>query len=223
MNWEKSKSLTDIKRDFLNHFFDYDDRFFLTGGSALSIFYLDHRFSYDLDLFTPEKIDWHLLDNEIREISDKIGASQNVISSSLLHKRYQLKRKDECEIIDFVIEKVPPLHNKNTFGKIKVDTAEEIGVNKICTLVSRSEIKDIIDLYFLSRSNFDIVGHLNDSMKKDSGLNASTLSFILNGIKVKEIPEYMIRNVTPDELNQFINDLRKKLAEVSFPDNLTCL
>ena len=52
MNWEKSKSLTPLKKDFLKSFFNKNQDFYLTGGSALSIFYFDHRFSYDLDLFT---------------------------------------------------------------------------------------------------------------------------------------------------------------------------
>ncbi len=59
MNWENSKALTKLKKDFLKEFFSIEKRFFLTGGSALGIFYLDHRFSYDLDFFTCEKnINW---------------------------------------------------------------------------------------------------------------------------------------------------------------------
>ena len=50
MNWEESKALTPLKRDFLKGFFDRGQSFFLTGGSALGIFYLQHRLSYDLDL-----------------------------------------------------------------------------------------------------------------------------------------------------------------------------
>jgi len=57
--WEKSKALTALKKDFLQEFFAIEKRFFLTGGSALGIFYFDHRYSYDLDFFTTTKnIDW---------------------------------------------------------------------------------------------------------------------------------------------------------------------
>jgi hypothetical protein len=52
MNWDESKACTPIKRDFLRAWFEVDQRFFLTGGSALGLFYLHHRISYDLDLFT---------------------------------------------------------------------------------------------------------------------------------------------------------------------------
>ncbi|MCP4151368.1 MAG: nucleotidyl transferase AbiEii/AbiGii toxin family protein [bacterium] len=62
MNWEKSKALTPLKYDFLVSFFKENNDFFLTGGSALGIFYFQHRFSYDLDLFTVINIDWRLLE-----------------------------------------------------------------------------------------------------------------------------------------------------------------
>lgn len=52
MNWVESSACTPLKRDFLRTWFAQERRFFLTGGSALGLFYLDHRYSYDLDLFT---------------------------------------------------------------------------------------------------------------------------------------------------------------------------
>ena len=39
---------------------------------------------------------------------------------------------------------------------ITVDTQLEIGINKICTLLGRTELKDLIDLYFLANNGFDI-------------------------------------------------------------------
>ena len=52
MNWEESKALTPLKRDFLRQFAGRNQAFYLTGGSALGIFYLEHRLSYDLDFFS---------------------------------------------------------------------------------------------------------------------------------------------------------------------------
>lgn len=219
MNWEKSKSLTSLKLDFLNCFFEKEQSFFLTGGSALSIFYLDHRFSYDLDLFTLENVDWHLFENELRDISDRINATLSSISTSPLFRRYQIERNREVEILDFIIEKVPQLNKKkNLFGTITVDTLDEIGVNKICTLISRSEIKDLIDLYFLSKEGFNVVEHINDSKKKDAGLSPSTLSFILDEIEIHKLPDYMIKEISVDDIKKFVSQLKIQLAEISFPE-----
>ena len=44
--------LSPLQWEFLSCFFEDAAPFFLTGGSALSAFYLQHRYSEDLDLFT---------------------------------------------------------------------------------------------------------------------------------------------------------------------------
>jgi hypothetical protein len=46
--------LTPIQSNFLIEFFHLTQEFYLTGGTALSAFYLQHRFSEDLDLFTQD-------------------------------------------------------------------------------------------------------------------------------------------------------------------------
>jgi hypothetical protein len=38
MNWAESKACTSLKRDFLQTWFAQEQRFFLTGGSALGLF-----------------------------------------------------------------------------------------------------------------------------------------------------------------------------------------
>jgi hypothetical protein len=79
MNWEKSKSLTLLKHDFLIAFFKKCQDFFLTGGSALGVFYLDHRFSYDLDLFTGKDIDWHYLERLFITVVEELNAEYKII------------------------------------------------------------------------------------------------------------------------------------------------
>jgi len=49
--------ITDLQRKILLVFSEIpgNEMFYLTGGTALSEFYLAHRRSYDIDLFTTEK------------------------------------------------------------------------------------------------------------------------------------------------------------------------
>ncbi len=44
--------LTPLQRALLVSFFEHERRFYLTGGAALAGFYLRHRRTTDLDLFT---------------------------------------------------------------------------------------------------------------------------------------------------------------------------
>ena len=218
-SWEKSKALTPLKKDFLKEFFAIEDRFFLTGGSALGIFYFDHRFSYDLDFFTVnEDIDWKHVESNLHVVCKKIEAEIEPITKSPSFQRFKLTRDKEHEIIDFVIEWVEQINpKKNIIDGMQVDTLEEIGINKICTLLGRTEIKDIIDLYFLSINGFDIIPHIDMAMKKDGGLDPATLSYIISEIKIKELPDYLLKTVTLDELNAFLSNLKIALAEIAFP------
>jgi hypothetical protein len=47
-----NSKLSTLQQDFLNAFFKREGRFFLTGGAARAGFYLGHRETCDLDLFT---------------------------------------------------------------------------------------------------------------------------------------------------------------------------
>jgi predicted nucleotidyltransferase component of viral defense system len=220
MNWEKSKAITDLKRDFLNAFFAQKSPFFLSGGSALGIFYLQHRMSFDMDFFSMPgaEVDWHLLTNTVLDISRRIDAKCEILSASPQFRRFQLVRKSERELLDFVLESTPQIESeKKQFGNIHVDTLHELAVNKMCTLIGRCEQKDLIDLYFLSKHGFDPIQLLADARKKEGGIDPSMISFILSQIKIDKIPEYVLEPVTPEELNSFIEHLRNEMSKLSFP------
>lgn len=49
-----------------------------------------------------------------------------------------------------MIERIPQIdEKKNEFDGVRVDTIREIMVNKICALIHRCELKDVLDLYYL--------------------------------------------------------------------------
>lgn len=217
MNWVESKALTPLKRDFLLAFFSRNQTFFLTGGSALGIFYLQHRLSYDLDLFTTESIDWHVLDNQVRAIAVEMGAECRTLSSSPEFQRVQLQRGAERELLDFVVERTPQVDvQKSTFDRIRVDTLREILVNKICTLIHRCEIKDLIDLYFLHRRGYRILDYFEAATKKEGGLDPAMIAFLLSRVKL-DLPDYLLEPVDLADFTAFVRDLQKQILDRSFP------
>ena len=83
MSWEDSKACTALKRDFLRSWFARERRYFLTGGSALGLFYLDHRRFYDLDLNFLEQAGHDLL-AAIPDAKAKDGEWEPAMVSMLL-------------------------------------------------------------------------------------------------------------------------------------------
>lgn len=219
IDWEKSKALTPLKRDLLTAFFRSSKNFFLTGGSALGIFYFDHRMSYDLDFFSVHDIDWHVLSNEMINIGREIGADISRLSASPTFSRFNVCRQGEHEVVDFVREMVPQVSpQKNVFGGIVVDTLQEIATNKWCTLLGRNEIKDLIDLYFLSQ-HIDIWVSFEQAKTKDGGVDPSIISHLVSQIKIEELPGYLLVPLSIDELKTFQKGICEFLDRQSFPEH----
>lgn len=218
MNWENSRSLTPLKKEFLLAFFQRDRDFYLSGGSALGIFFLDHRRSYDLDFFTPDRFDGRLLALRLQSVAEEIGARIETLQTSPEFLRFRLNRGDETELLDFVRETMPQAQpEKPLFGPVRVDVLADIGANKLCALLGRAEVKDLVDLYFLEKAGHPWESFWEAACQKDAGLEASTLSWVLSTMDLEDLPPLMIRPVSPEELTAYAAALRDRLAELSFP------
>ena len=221
MNWENSKAVTPLKRDFLKAFFAQEKRFFLTGGSALGLFYLEHRYSYDLDLFSQERADWLELDGVMRLCAEGIGASLELRRDAPTFRRYQLIRADDSEIVDLVLNISPQIDpDKPWIDGVRVDTLHEILVNKITTLISRCELKDLVDLFFLEKAGCRVEDYFEEARQKDGGLDPAMVSLLLDSLRVTELPDYLIKPLALSELCTFIDDLKRRMALMAFPDTL---
>lgn len=219
MNWVNSKALTPLKRDFLEAFFERNQSFYITGGSALGVFYLEHRFSYDLDFFTHEQPSLHGLVNVVTAVCEEISSECRSITISPEFHRFQLTREPDSEIVDFVFERVPQIdERKKRFGKIRVDTLREIFVNKICMLLSRCEVKDLVDLFFLHEKGFDVSQYFSDAYRKEAAMDPAMISFLLSNVRITETPEYMIAPLDLAEFKTFLASLQKKMAIMAHPD-----
>ena len=218
MNWEESRACTPLKRDFLRAWFSRDQRFFLTGGSALGMFYLDHRRSYDLDLFTDKDVDAKEAQNLALHVASEIGAECEAVRTAPDFHRFRITRGDERELVDVVVDRAPQLDSeKRAFGDVRVDTLREIIANKLTTLISRTELKDLVDLYFLNREGHDIIAAVFDAQKKDGGWDPAVVAMLLEGLAIDEIPEWMIKDIAPADLRDFANDLRLTIAQLALP------
>jgi hypothetical protein len=144
---------THVQKEVLTQLITYPDiekKFFLTGGTALSVFYLHHRLSDDLDLFAKDfsnlaEVDFWIKKNWPKESATIKEADQFL---SLLIKDVK---------VDFVIDTLSSDEERERYmfengHHLSVDTISNIVSNKFCTLVSRTEPKDYIDFYMILKS-----------------------------------------------------------------------
>ncbi len=212
-----SSKLNNLQNDFLQAFFARENRFFLSGGAALVGFYFGHRQTHDLDLFTLE----NEIENGFRlvnEVAKELNASVESIQTSPDFRRLLLKRKTEAIVIDLVREYVFQISpEKPIINNIRVDSPEEILANKLCALLSRSEIRDLVDVRELENAGFDLENALRVAAKKDSGLTAAQLAWVLNQIKFGDDAE-LPGVVSASELKSYLENLIDRLKKLALPE-----
>lgn len=172
-----NSKLSVLQQDFLEAFFKRESRFFLTGGAALSGFYLGHRETHDLDLFTVSDA----LESGFAatsEIARQFGASLESIQTAPEFRRLLLRRGSEAIVIDLVRDRSPQIDTeKSVINGIRIDAPGEILANKLCALLSRSEMRDLVDVRALELSGYKVEDAIVAAAKKDAGLTAAQLGW----------------------------------------------
>lgn len=125
--------------------------FYLTGGTALAEFYLHHRLSEDIDLFTEkQEVDQTLTEAFLKKISSKLHIISIVRSQFLGLFSYHLNYRDGKKLkVDFNYYPFPRIEPGTKFGKLSIDSLIDIAVNKIHTLFMKPRTRDYIDLYYI--------------------------------------------------------------------------
>jgi len=212
-----NSKLTTLQKDFLDAFFGREDRFFLTGGAALAGFHLGHRETNDLDLFTlSDALDDGLA--IVTVIGQQWAASLETIHTSPDFRRLLLRRGDEAIVIDLVRKRVQQMvPEKPVISGIRVDPPVEILANKLCTLLERAEIRDLVDVRALEMAGCRVEDALPFAALKDTGLTPAQLGWVLNQIELGDdlVPP---GNVSTGELRRYLADLIARLTHIAFPE-----
>jgi hypothetical protein len=208
-----------LQQKFLQTFFSKEKRFFLSGGAALAGYYLGHRETQDLDLFT-------LMDvmkegaSAVAEAASEMGASLESIQTSPDFRRYILTHGAEAIVVDLIRERVAQIvADKPVIGIIAVDPPEEILANKLCALLGRAEIRDLVDIQALEAAGYSLESALPAAALKDAGLTPGQLSWVLSQITLGDdlVPPGGISLV---ELRTYLNDLIARLSKLAFPKEI---
>ena len=212
----ESNKLTDFQREFLNAFFGREDRFFLTGGAALAGFYLGHRETHDLDLFTlGDTLDEGF--NLAVEIARDLGASFESIQTAPDLRRLLIRRRTEAVLVDLVRDRVAQVTaEKPVVNGIRIDPPEEILANKLCALLSRSEIRDLVDVRALEMAGQRVENAIDAARSKDSGLTPAQLAWVLGQIRMGDDLKPP-GGVSTEELRRYLEDLTSRLTRLAFP------
>jgi Nucleotidyl transferase AbiEii toxin, Type IV TA system len=211
--------LTGFQRQVLEAFFEREKGFFLTGGGALAGFHLRHRATDDLDFFTGEASAFERGPHVLADVAAELGASMVVRQETTGFHRYFLSRGDEGVIVDLVHDRVPQLHvEKEQRDGIAVDLPEEILANKLTTIASRSEIRDLVDVMTLERAGYSLDEALKGALEKDGGCTPATLAWVLAQVEISEDAR-LPGGISGAEMSEYLRDLVRRLRRAAAPDD----
>jgi hypothetical protein len=105
---------------------------------------------------------------------------------------------------------------KTEIGGIRIDSPREIMANKLSTLLSRGELRDLVDVRALEGAGFSLEDHLPLAMRKDGGLTAGQLAWVLSQIKIGD-DATPPGNVTVGELRRYLSELIERLTKLAYP------
>jgi len=131
----------------------YLDNFYLTGGTALARFYLDHRFSDDLNFFTHNNEAFQKIVARVYEViklnfnieKSLIFFSENFVRIGVLEDVFM--KIEFVNDVSFHWGEIVKLNDV-----IPIDNVTNILANKLTALVSRDEPKDVFDIITISSS-----------------------------------------------------------------------
>jgi hypothetical protein len=188
-------------------------RFFLTGGTALSRAYYNHRYSDDLDFFVSNDLEYAkqvkmilgtLQDNGFSlktELND--GFISGVGFTSL---KVGWDKSDVLLKLDFVNDTVPHFGDlQKTAIFDRTDTVRNILSNKLSALF-RYAAKDVADIREIAlHETVNWSQMINEAREKEAGLDIPIICEILKGIPESELDT--VHWVQKPDWQQFYSDI----------------
>lgn len=189
----------------------------LTGGGALAGFHLGHRGTRDLDLFWRDRPQLEDLPDQVKERLQRDGLAFAVLRTAPTFQRLEVQAGEDRCLLDLVSEPGPALARPERHAvlgaEINVDSRHEILVNKLCALLGRSELRDLVDLSHLLETGGDLERGLREAPTRDGGFSGLTLAWVLKGFPVAALGKNAhMDEAETERLVAFRDDLIRRLT-----------
>lgn len=166
------KNIREAQKEVLKVFSRHAENFALSGGTALELYYLHHRFSVDLDFFSP-KYDVNEIDSLVeclkKDLDLEIRLENEITTGNMAKVRFYamaLRGAERPLKIDFVEDVIFDQPEIENFEGVRVYGSKNIYLQKISAITGtrsntdhigreimqgRVEARDAFDLYMLSK------------------------------------------------------------------------
>ncbi|MDX1522347.1 MAG: nucleotidyl transferase AbiEii/AbiGii toxin family protein [Anaerolineae bacterium] len=183
--------------------------FYLTGGTAASRGYLNHRFSDDLDLFVNDDDHFGLWSQRIiQALANNNDFAVNVLMIEDRFVRLNIEQDDlmlKIEMINDVPAHVGEIKQHPVLGYL--DSAENILANKVTALIGREEPKDLADIWgFCCQMDISLSDAIENAHSKAAGIFPADLARVLCSVTRNDWQ--VIQWIDAPNAEEFILNLR---------------
>lgn len=198
INYKKLYALQD---KVLETIFEVENEFYLTGGTCLSRFYQEKRYSDDLDFFTNASPRFNFAVKNIKiALLKKFSVTEEVQSKDFVRLKI-----DDLLQIDFINDIASRYKDVVvTQENYLIDNIENILSNKITAVIGRDDVKDVFDIYLISKFyDFSWNDILNSAHDK-AGFSTEELI-----VRLKSFPLALLDNINIID-NNFLDSFEKE-------------
>lgn len=219
---EAKVDLDALQRRVLETLADIEPRWTLVGGAALAGFHLHHRTTRDLDLFWRGLEGLGRIGRECEHRLRTHGMEAAVLQEGATFVRLRVGDGVTTTILDLVADPSSAIDAPDRFrvgvATIDVSAVHDLLVDKLCALLSRSELRDLVDVRALLGIGVDLDRALDDAPRRDAGFSPLHLTWTLEGLRVEALgraADWPEIDVTA--LGRFRDDLVTRLASRTRP------
>ncbi len=195
----------------------------LTGGGALAGFHTRHRTTRDLDLFWHGRSELGTLPADVKARLEAAGFTVATSRASPHFTRFLVQLGEDRVEVDLVADPVKSIEEPRECEldgrKFLVDTAHEILVNKLNTLIQRMELRDLVDVGALLAQGGDLDRALVEAPRKDAGFSALTLAWLLRELPIAAMVRAQdLPSAEADALIELRDRLVLRVTQMTTPD-----
>ena len=204
------KKLYALQDEVLGIVFAQEQIFYLTGGTCLSRFYQEKRYSDDLDFFTHDAARFSFAVKNIKaKLLEVFDLNVQVETKDFI--RFEVEGLLQ---LDFINDRVPRYKEVVVLesGYI-IDTVENILSNKLTAVIGRDDPKDVFDIYLIAKFyDFDWKTILEASHTKAIFDDVDLI------VRLKSFPRILLKSINMTDknfLNHFADEFTLLIEEIN--------
>ncbi len=191
-------------------------RFYLTGGTPLAAFYLQHRYSEDLDFFSEDEVDPLPIQIFFKQQKGALQIKKIDFEQSFNRNLFFLTLPTGGLKIEFTYFPFPRIARGVPQHGVQIDSILDIAVNKLFAIYQRTQARDYIDLYYICRKQKYTIEDLLKKAKAKFDWHVDPIQLGTQFAKAEEASDLprMIQSIPRTTWQTFFLDEAQKLRSL---------